>query len=217
MLFGPPSIIKCPNCSARFYKMVLLSGNILGEKFYSDGKSIAPMVPDIPDLTKCYQCDNFFWIDSAEKIVTNDELNSAGNHNAQDRIEEVRFLTIDEYFEALKCPLVKNKNLERFVRLKIWWAFNDTLRDIKSVPTSKLNDERWRSNLEFFICLLDPFDINELIMIAEMHRNLGNFSKCLEIINYIDEDHVTWLKERFVEECNKKNSIVFEVGQSIII
>ncbi|TSA37104.1 MAG: hypothetical protein D4R64_06210 [Porphyromonadaceae bacterium] len=194
----------------------MLNGDAIGEKFYSDGKRIALRFPDFPDLTKCYQCGKYFWLDTAERHVKTVGQNRIDTFTPE-RIEEVRFLTIDEYFEALSIMIPKKKSMEKFIRLKIWWAYNDTVRDIESVYASFWNDERWKSNLEIFIGLLDPFDINELIMMAEMNRNLGDFSKCLEILNYIEDDQVTWLKKRFVAECNKQNSIVFEVEKNIII
>ena len=57
MLPGPNYIYKCPSCG-NFIKIgSLISGNTYGAKLYSDGKRVAPMMPEFPDLTKCKKCN----------------------------------------------------------------------------------------------------------------------------------------------------------------
>lgn len=53
MQLGPDKYYKCPNCGAYLYTHTLLSGNTFGAREYSDGKMVAPMLPECPNLTKC--------------------------------------------------------------------------------------------------------------------------------------------------------------------
>ena len=46
-------------------------------------------------------------------------------------------------------------------------------------------------------------------MIAELNRIIGNFEKCLAIIDSIETPDFNWLKEAFRRECNNKNQHVF--------
>ena len=70
----------------------------------------------------------------------------------------------------------------------------------------------WEENCNELINLLDYSNINQRIMIAELNRNLGNFEKCITVINSIDSNDYNWIKEKFVTECNKKNRWVIEMS-----
>jgi len=50
---------------------------------------------------------------------------------------------------------------------------------------------------------------NNIFMIAELHRNLGNFEECKNILKNITNPDSLWLKELFKEECVKENKLVF--------
>jgi hypothetical protein len=68
MLPCPNLIYECPYCGNRLKRKSLASGNTLGAKLYSDGKQIAPMLPDFPNLTKCKKCDNIFYVNDLKKL-----------------------------------------------------------------------------------------------------------------------------------------------------
>ncbi len=122
-----------------------MSCNTIGAKFYSDGKKVAPGLPDFPKITKYKKCNCIFWLDKAEQIETHQpgaiddskwydvggadkaEFSSIDDHEQYDA-NEAEFLTIDDYFEALELKLAESKNEEMYIRKKIWWAFNDRIR-----------------------------------------------------------------------------------------
>ncbi len=52
---------------------------------------------------------------------------------------------------------------------------------------------------------------NDTFMIAELHRNLGNFEECKNILKNITNPESNWLKELFEEECDKENKDVFKI------
>jgi hypothetical protein len=62
------------------------------------------------------------------------------------------------------------------------------------------------------LSLLDPTDLDQKIMIAELHRTLGDFQACIDIIKDIDEEDLKGLKEKFIMECKRKNRRVFELN-----
>ena len=78
------------------------------------------------------------------------------------------------------------------------------------------NDEsdelRWIENIQKLKTLLDQSDINQRIMIAEICRNLGDFETCIKVIQTIDNEELNWLKEKFLNECNKRNKWVMELS-----
>jgi len=68
MLPGPTLILACPKCSAPHRSGTLESGNTFGAKVWSDGKMIAPMMPEEPAFTKCSACGTFCWVSDMPQI-----------------------------------------------------------------------------------------------------------------------------------------------------
>ena len=212
MLPGPNYVYSCPNCGNLLAQGSLLSGNTFGEKVYSDGKRIAPMLPDFPDLTKCKKCDAIFWLSKLNEIGTYDwgDPNNSDWQNA----DEAQFLEIDDYFKAINTGIAEDKEEELIIRQEIWWAYNDKIRKGKKIFSDEKDELLWKENVEELVKLFDPSDINQRIMIAEINRNLGDFENCIRIIQSIENAELNWLKEKFVVECEQKNKWVIELNDT---
>jgi len=212
MIPGPTYVYKCPNCGNLLTKESLTSGNTFIIKIYSDGKRIAPMLPEFPNLTKCKKCNTIFWLSKLETVGEykwDDKENS--NWINEDR---ANFLNIGDYFRALKEGLAENIKEEIFIRKQIWWAYNHRVRFGKaSTPYRNTNDEiKWKENCNKLISLLYESDLSQRITIAELKRNLGDFEGCLEIIKKIDDnDKLSWVKDKFIDECKRGNRCVVKL------
>jgi len=204
---GPEYIYQCSNCENFISRGSLLSGNTFSEKLYSDGKSIAPMLPEFPAITICSRCKNIFWLDKAKEIGSYNILRPLDEEWSD--AEEATFLSIDEYLLALDNKLAGNVEEELYIRLRIWWGFNDRVRNGEELFNNENEKSNWLNNSDRLLELLDYNDVNERIMIADLNRNTGNFKKCLEIINSIESNDLNWLKSAFVKECMNENKKVF--------
>lgn len=208
MLPGPELVYKCPNCDNLIKNGSLMSGNTIGALIFSDGKRIAPMLPEFPDLTICKKCDHIFWLSKLKEIGS---FNWGQNFQEQN-VDDAEFLTIDEYFRALELGVPDNIEEEIFIRQRILWTFNDRVRDGEKLFNSENDNAKWKSNIDRLITILDKDEIDNKIMIAELNRALGNFDKCLTIIDGIEIPELDWLKEAFRKECNNKNQKVFQLN-----
>lgn len=202
MIPGPIKNFECPKCKNIMSKNTLKSGNTFGAKLYSDGKQIARMFPAFPLITKCSKCNTIFWLNSETKTETK-------NPNG---FNWANFLTISELFSALILDENSKKENEIIIRRKIWWAFNDRLRNNKEFFNSVEEKKLWEENIYKLIPLLDNNIIEERITIAELYRNIGDFEKCLEIIETIPEDEFDWLIKLFKEQIQKKNTMLFNLN-----
>ena len=135
MIPGPNLIYKCPKCKKTVYRGSLRSGNTLGAKLFSDGKRIAPMLPEFPFIVKCKECNTFFWLNDKNKIGKYSRWFNFGKKWKNPDAAE--FLSPDEYFEAIKSKIYKNKNEELRLRLNLWRAFNDRTREGKDIFLAK--------------------------------------------------------------------------------
>lgn len=206
---GPDSIYECPNCSCLISRGSLASGNTIGVKHYSDGKRIAPMLPEFPSITKCVQCDTILWLLKLKPLGTY-EYGDEDNESWK-LAPKAAFLSIADYFRVLEKGLTESEGEELFVRHLIWWAYNDRTRNEQTIFTDAQDEARWRENILRLLEMLDPAVLEFKLKIADINRNLGNFEECQRIIKEIDHENVNWVKDYFLKACIVKNKLVLEL------
>ena len=216
MLPGPDYVYKCPKCSNLIKRGSLMSGNTFGAKLFSDGKQVAPMLPEFPNLTKCKKCDTIFWLNDLKEIGTCDAWDKECPPEWK-KANRAKFLDVTDLFRCLEMETVKyNNEEEKDVRLQIWWTFNDLLRKKKLKFFYKIlmnyhsNNSLWKYNCKRLIELLDKTDVNQKIMTAELYRNLGEFDECMKLINSLDKN-LDWVTEKFKIECENKNKLLVQI------
>ena len=207
---GPNYIYKCPKCLSFLMKGSSASGNTFGSTLYSDGKMIAPMLPEFPNLTKCQKCDTILWLSDMEEVGTCDLWDKKCKPEWENAVR-VEFLDVNDLSRFLELDNVKNNNeKEKIVRQRIWWAFNDRVREGKEIFVQKADEVLWEQNTRRLIELLDAADVDQIIMTAELRRNLGEFDACMELINSLD-DNFDWIIEKFKIECNNRNKLLIKL------
>ena len=212
MIPGPEYVHKCSKCFNYIKSSSLTSGNTFGSKLYSDGKLEAEMLPEFPFLIKCYRCDTFLWIDKLETVNVYDWDDDFGDD--WEKADRAEFLSLNEYFKTLETGIAKTEEEEFYVRKHIWWKFNDRIRSGGNLCYDVNEELMWRENCISIQKLLDVSNSDQKIIHAELHRNLGNFEKCLIVLNSIDDNidkDLHWIKGKLIEECRKKNSLVIQL------
>ena len=209
MLPGPTSLYQCPNCDNQLSQESIMSGNTLGARVFSDGKMIARMLPDFPNLTKCEKCNHIFWLSKLEK-TTSYRWGTIRNDGSK-RVDRAKFLDLDDYYRAFDVGVVENKREACIVRKRIWWAYNDRIRSGVSIFQDEHDEKRWKENCQILQSLLDSSDVNQKMMIAEIHRNLGHFEACITILQSISNEKLQWAKDLMILECQQKNKWVVEL------
>jgi len=237
MIPSNDNIYECPKCGHYLRNGALASGNTSRGTVYSDGKSIYPMLPDYPDLTKCKKCDNIFWLSELEKIGEDDCAWWEKSNSKWANVEYAEFLGIKDLFRALEISKPKK---EKNIRIWIWWAFNDRIRDGGNEMFIEVDDkDLWKQNCKALLNMLgdniyEKFmkiklyfkalfnmlgaeNINEKFIKIELYRNLGEFEKCIDLIESInvsdvekrDLEWVRDLKDQMKNKAEKKDSLVF--------
>lgn len=114
------------------------------------------------------------------------------------------FTILDSLLENKSSEEPDNKN---FMEQQKEENSETSVKDEKlMIQFSDENDEnRWKENLLQMLMLLDPSEVTERIAAAEIHRNLGNFEKSIEILESIESPTYDYTKVKLLEECSKKN------------
>lgn len=183
---GPDKVLECPNCKTAIIIFTLASGNTVDAQTWTDGKMIAPMLPQLPALTKCSTCAHYFWLSEATVIgeipLWGPELDKIPEN--WKKAERVRDLTEIEYLEAIRKGAALNRDQELYLRLGAWWAGNDPQRDMNYTPEASgfIRTHEGIHNLKRFSGLLDENNPQERLFKAEAMRELGLFSEALNLL-----------------------------------
>jgi len=215
MTEGPTFVYKCEKCGRFVTRESLRSGNTFGAQLFSDGKRIAPMLPEFPSIVKCKKCKTFFWLNDKNKIGECERYEINNEWKGADKAE---FLSANEYNDAINLKIYTNENEQKFLRVKLWQAFNDKIRNREDIDISDDDNEIYKQNCKILIEILEQKNIDygrimidEKIMIAELNRNLGNFIECKNALEKINEEEYFWIKNILEKECIKKNQKVIEL------
>ena len=182
---GPTIIRECFTCGKLIAQQTINSGNNFGARFWTDGKSDAPMLPDQQWLVKCQHCGTLVWIDEQMKVGKIDPWGSEPDNGKKfPYARPASTPTLQEYADFLEGG-VSDKQKERYVRLRAWWAGNDTRR--VSEESAHLNSFE-TGNLRTFVTLLNEAEDDDRLMKAEALRELGEFGSAEKLLSTDFED-----------------------------
>jgi len=192
-----------------------MSGNTFGARAWTDGKEIAPMLPEPPAVVKCHHCAECYWLEDAEKVGTDDLMKKEGQqcNPAWAKAAEVQEPTEEEYYEALEKGLAVNTMQERNLRVLAWWRSNDAFRDAAAGKTQEYRDipGPCRKNLEALVSLLATKDDMDRLMKAEVLRELGEFEAAKEVLSYVDSTEFEAVVRQFRSLCENRDTCVREL------
>jgi hypothetical protein len=173
---GPTIILECPGCKQGLREFSIGSGNTIGAKWWTDGKMDAPMLPLGHALGKCPHCRELFWIADAKKLaefrVYEDKAEWAKAESLLDPVEE------DYLAAAMAKGVARERELQ--ARKRAWWLANDTVRG-RPERTLAWSGAR-RENLEKLSALINEHEECEIILKAEIARELGQFEACAKLL-----------------------------------
>lgn len=172
---GPTIIRKCAACGKRLAEGTMLSGNTYGARYWTDGRMIAPMLPDALWLVKCGHCDALGWLEDLERLG---EL--AYDHAEAADLTGVRPVMtpgMEDFLSALARGLAgHSRKKQRYLRQQAWWAGNDRRRE--GDADAPLSEAECR-NLEALLPLLRATMQEDRLMRAEVLRELGRHEEAL--------------------------------------
>lgn len=208
MTLGPSYLLKCPKCSKMFCIGSVLSKNNFMSILYSDGKEVGPMMREFPSIIKCNGCSSFFW--TYDHKITEEDYKKDKIKQYWDEAEAVNFLTLEELFECLKSDAIRTKKEEFSIRHRIWWTYNDRGREGNELFSDKADETSYRENILQMIQLMNLHVFKfQLITVAEMSRNIGDFESCLLILDDVRDKSLNWVKDKLKEQCDNQNKMVF--------
>lgn len=195
MMPGPTLIKRCSKCRGRIEEETLISGNTFGAVFWTDGACYADMLPDAPELVKCPFCKALLWLEELEEAGDKGTNRFAGFVPAKDQgvdpdvTRPYKMPNLNDYFRLLK-EKIGNDEREAYLRLRAWRAGNDRRRRSERGPRKFRKNGKPLAplaypeirNMKELICILDEQDDDDRLLKAELFRELGFFTQCLNFL-----------------------------------
>jgi len=170
MLPGPFFIRKCNACPGVIKDHSFISCNTVGAEIWTDGYCEAPILPERPQLGKCPNCHTLIWSDDLEII---EEVEFDSTNNKYPDAKRYSWPEKDDFEKALNS-IKLNDDEERYLRIQLWWVYNNSRRwELKKKDITNIEQE----NLSILLNLLNPDNSDELIMIIEILRELSRFNE----------------------------------------
>ena len=167
------TVRECPHCQAYVVQEETVSGNTIGATYWTDGKREAKMLPNHPWLAKCPVCSGLFWVEEAVEVDTGFE--------AAEGKRKVLAPSEKEVLGFLAGPALP-KDKELYLRITAWRSANDALRLNPNATPAFSKDQV--QNLHALSEMLNETEPNQLILKAEIARELGEFDNCLGLLSH---------------------------------
>jgi hypothetical protein len=226
--------LKCPHCGTIMTTYDLMSYTVHHNDSWSDGKT-GFGIPDSINILICANCKAPFWKDDArlpsdtespeEKYASAMDIYDLEWRFDDDRDEKI----IVFYKNLLENGFDDGSMKELHVRTHIWRCINDLIRNLSGWRGIKnlgqlsgiFNHRRetkalfksystlFDENLDRLIFLFIKSADIDLLYLANMYRERGNFSKAKEILEKVEHKGSTWKKVK--KKVNWKNRLVFKL------
>lgn len=193
-MHDPVFIVECPTCSQK-YRYVRRDYNTASVgKLWSDGYRETDLLPGIPLMTCCDECLDIFRISPSDELLTSGIQGFESDYRAtgmvnDDEIPVVRRLTAEEYAEVLAKRKYKNQEEERYLRMHLWWSINHYVRDGDKIDISQYLKTILEENLETLIYKTPPDNPENLLILAELHREMGQFNEALQYLDKVNDEN----------------------------
>jgi len=222
----PSTVYVCPSCNKPSAKMNVSGQHAQNAASYSDGVKTGSSGSFVshytPNFGKCPFCKNVFFLDNLEKT---------GEYAPHKEYEYITDPVLNDFINIAEKKLFKTPEEEIEVRKCIWRALNDKVRYSRK-QNERDNDEEnkffqseearlWRENCQSLLSLLeqkyeeqktsgdDAVNLTQILTtIAELHRNLGHFDTCFDIIESLP-DSFEWLKYKYMRRTASHDHLVF--------
>lgn len=217
MNLGYPRVVACPTCDRQVKHLTFLSWNTLGVQRWTDGKVVAPM-PLPPPVVRCQGCRRCYWLNKARVIGSLDFWEPpAKSSGAADGISPAEEPAEEEYYDAIESGLAETRDEEKLLRRLAWWRHNDVVRESRIPPLSEspLGSERWRANLLPLADLLSNSIPDELLLKAEIRRELGDFDAARRLLAEFAQPQAFQLGTQIHSLCESRDTIVRQLHSPV--
>jgi hypothetical protein len=162
-------------------------------------------VPPLPQYLLAFRCSTH----RTGRIVGGAVAGSPQEWRSAENVQEP-----DErdYYEAIRANLALNPDEERSLRILAWWRSNDAFRDADIISaTTPRNAPEWEENLRALLIFLDESSEDNLVMKAEVCRELRMWAEAEAILGRVQSADLSPVVSQIRKLCESQDAVVREV------
>jgi len=222
------------------YTYQLNSYTVFNTTVYSDGETVCnPPVMLDKNILICTKCTKPFWTEDAFLPEENNDLSIEEFPQAKD-VHDLPFafdsdfsLKLTQYYsELLEKAFANTVEREVYLRIELWRLLNNGIRNItdnslkdkiigivKEVLSKDDNldpadrSDLFNNNLKKLISLYNPNTDDELLLLAEMHRECGNFSEASRVLDQVKDIDNSFAYKEISKAIKIRNTKVFRLNK----
>ena len=184
MILSNVEIVICPFCGKQKELLSLISGNTFGAVLWSDGKRITPLLPEVSPVQKCPRCRKYYLYYKQSTKTADHESFTTGN---------LSYKEWKEAFAQLNAAPSLDDRDKNVIFMRLIHAFNDRYYrgpapEIYTKETTPPQEE-----YAFIVQVIDSFIAyakwvtpSAKLLKAELFREAGHFSQCIQTLQSID-------------------------------
>lgn len=200
---GFPYRLTCPHCGGHKLVASIASGNTFHSTLWSDSKHDYPMLPQPSFIQRCPDCEHYFFYNDGNPVETKDDRFSFD-------FGELSFEQIDEaYDELFNCTSDEDNKLQI---LFLWlFKYNDKYGGRDPNYRSQVCPNSIVERRTGIIGELMTRQADNVLFVAEMYRELGNFERCIELATPLSggDDFGAEVAGMFIEHATVEDTYVF--------
>lgn len=195
---GPPRILTCPHCGTKKNVISTISGRLMSQTTWSDGRIVSDMPLRPSFVQKCPNCGGFY-------LLSRQDPDCYAMNSQEWTPDELSYEQLKEAYSLLKKEKLDDHEHLNILQ-SIVWAFNDTYTrgDLREIP-----DDEMYYFIEVVTALLP---LAHPLLRAELYREIGDYDKaykellgmsqlsdwCLEMKKTLEEHILAWDSKPYV-------------------
>ena len=211
---------QCPHCKKLLGVFNQSSGNTFGGKYWTDGKSLFPMLIHYESLVKTNCCKKLVWLDRLDlidKIILWPREKSEAE-SKKDIFKKLLGYSEPEFSDYIHLLAISSYDLneEKHYRTLAWWAGNNNRRNYfgsnrtKSYESKEMSEDE-KINIKILFGLLNENIQKEVIAKAEIKRNLGEFGAAKKLLEKVTETDLEIYSKYILDLCAKDDRYLREL------
>jgi hypothetical protein len=178
----PPIVIECKVCGEKY--LLSNTANRPSEKMilFSDGYYSDSIIWRNPEIIGCVTCELGFFVENGKRIAEPgwDTFQAQWAHLKQAAPPSASALAME--IRIQKCLDAQN---EKRIRKEFWYAGNHTETGKYLLKNNQKFNAFWHKSLSHLEQLLTSDIPGELLLKAEINRQLGNFGQCISLLKEV--------------------------------
>ena len=200
---GFPDRLTCPQCGGHKLVASIASGNTFNATLWSDSKHDYPMLPQPSFIQRCPNCGHYFFYHDGNPVETKEERFSFD-------FGELSFEQINEAYDELYNCTPEDENRLQFLFLWLF-KYNDKYGGRDQNGYSQECPASIAERRSGIIGELISRQADNLLFVAELYRELGDFEKCIELVTPLSDgdDFEAEVARKFIEHAKMQDTRVF--------